>query len=200
VSITCCLAHQNERSAGYASRTLKFAQPKNEALWAILKKSHKIQVDISRAPIRMSVFLSIQKKRERKPLLKPNPSVETRWNSSIDETARANLIMGDMCETMYVLLERGGYDHDQLTTAEKSLSDKSRLTYTNIDKMILRQYEFAASPAKTFSLFTQDKKDTWSYNLFAARTAVINSHEESFAIVPGMLLQICDAYFKLFPT
>jgi hypothetical protein len=197
VSITRCLAHQNERSAGYASGTLKFAQPKNEALGAILKKSHKIQVDISRAPTRMSVFLSIQKKRERKPLLKPNPSVETRWNSSIDETTRANLIMGDMCETMCVLLDRGGYDYDQLTTAEKSLGDKSRLTYTNRDKMILRQYEFAASPAKTFSLFTQDKKDTWSYILFAARIAVNTSREESFAILPGMLIQISCAHFKL---
>ena len=108
--------------------------------------------------------------------------------------------MGDMCETMCVLLERGGYDHDQLTTAEKSLGDKSRLTYTNIDKMILRQYEFAASPAKTFSLFTQDKKDTWSYILFAARIAVSTSREETFAIVPGMLIQICCAYFKLFLT
>jgi len=190
VSITRCLAHQNERSAGYASGTLKFAQPKNEALGAILKKSHKIQVDISRAPTRMSVFLSIQKKRERKPLLKPNPSVETRWNSSIDETTRATLIMGDMCETMCVLLH-------SIASLESQENSKQTNCYTNIGKMILRQYEFAASPAKTFSLFTQDKKDTWSYILFAARIAVNTSCEESFAILPGMLIQISCAHFKL---
>ena len=61
VLITRCLAHQNERSAGYASGTLKFAQPKNEALGAILKKSHKIQVDISHAPTRLSFCLSKRK-------------------------------------------------------------------------------------------------------------------------------------------
>jgi hypothetical protein len=42
-----CYSHQNERSGGYASGTVNFADNQNDALGEILKKSHGIQVRIS---------------------------------------------------------------------------------------------------------------------------------------------------------
>jgi hypothetical protein len=44
-----CYSHQNERSGGYASGTVKFADSQNDALGDILKKSHIIQVRINRS-------------------------------------------------------------------------------------------------------------------------------------------------------
>jgi hypothetical protein len=47
VEFNICYFHQNERSGGYASCTMKFADKPNEELGAILKKSHEILVRIS---------------------------------------------------------------------------------------------------------------------------------------------------------
>jgi hypothetical protein len=47
VDFNICYSHQNERSGGYASGTVKFADNKNDALGGIPKKSHDIQVRIS---------------------------------------------------------------------------------------------------------------------------------------------------------
>ena len=125
----------------------------------------------------MKVYENVQEKRGHKPPLKPKVSVETRWNSSIDETKRANQIMGDICETNKILLWPSGDDYNLLTPQEKNSNDLSRLTYTEKDKTIIRQYEGAAAPAKVFSLFTQDRKLSWSYILYEARLVISTSRE-----------------------
>ena len=179
MSFNVCFAHQNERSAGLASGTIEYAEPKNADLGAVIEKSHKIQVHVGRASSRMEVYGFVQDKREHKPKLKPDPSVETRWNSTIDETRRTNQIMGDISETISILHGPNGADEDLS-------NDADRFVYTTEDKMILRQYEGAAAPAKSFSKFTQDRRESWSYVLFEARLAINTSREEYFAIVQGM--------------
>ena len=47
VEFNICYSHQNERSGGFASGTMKFADMPNEELGAILRKSNEIQVQIS---------------------------------------------------------------------------------------------------------------------------------------------------------
>jgi hypothetical protein len=42
VELSVCIAHQNERSGGYASGTIAFAVPANQELGDILDKSHRI--------------------------------------------------------------------------------------------------------------------------------------------------------------
>jgi hypothetical protein len=69
VDFAVCYAHQNERSGGKASGTVKFAEAANNNLEDVLKKSHKIQVCISRAPKRMHAYQQVQNRKERKPLL-----------------------------------------------------------------------------------------------------------------------------------
>ena len=131
-----CYAHQNERLDGKASGTVKFAEVINDELGDVLKKSHEIQVRIGRAPKRLHIYQLIQNKKDHKPLLTPNPANETRWNGCIDEIIHANLIMADICDTVYALLEPED-DYNPLTTDEKEPGDKSHLSYTEDNKKIL---------------------------------------------------------------
>ena len=95
--------------------------------------------------------------------------------------------MGDFCETFEILLAKGGDDYDLLNKTEKDVGDLARFTYTSQEKMILCQFEAAAAPAKSFSKFTQDKQDSWSYVLFEARVAIQTSRKPTFDMVQGML-------------
>ena len=76
-----CGAHQNERSDGYASGVLKFADNPNdnEDLGDILKKNHDIQVRIPRNPGRMKIYREIQTQKARNLALNPDPANATRW-------------------------------------------------------------------------------------------------------------------------
>ena len=185
VDFAVCYAHQNERSGGKASGTVKFAEETNNDLGDVLKKSHEIQVRISRAPKRMHAYRQVQTKKERKPLLNPDPANETRWNGCIDETIRANLIMGDICDTVDALLDPSGDDYNLLTSDEKESEDKSCVSYTDDDKTILRQFEGAATPAKIFSKFLQDRRNAPPYVLFEARMAIQSTSLNSYTIVSG---------------
>ena len=78
VDFAVCYAHQNERSGGKASGTVKFAEVINDDLGDVLKKSHEIQVRIRRAQKRMHIYQQIQIKKDCKPLLNPDPENETR--------------------------------------------------------------------------------------------------------------------------
>ena len=74
-----CFSHQNERSSGYASGTIKFADEPNADLGLILSKNHDIQVRFGRSPKRLGVLLKHQVSHARDPCLKPDPANETRW-------------------------------------------------------------------------------------------------------------------------
>jgi hypothetical protein len=187
VQLSVCFAHQNERSGGYASGTITFAEPANKELGDVLVKSHKIQVRLSRSSNRMAIYREVQLRNNCKPMLNPDPANETRWNGTIDETVRANIIMGDVSEALDILLRPGGDDHEMVGN-DYSLDE---LRYTAKDKMILRQFEGASIPAKLFSKFTQDTKETWSYVLFESRLAIALSRSDTFTIQPGMYPQPC---------
>lgn len=158
VDVDICVSHQNQRSGGLASGTLDFAVPQNQELGDVLNKNHHIQTHVSRAPVRMTAYKAVQKKKRRDPMLNPNPGNVTRWDSWLEEVERSNLIMGDITTTIKGLLAVGGSDQD--------LEDKEGVTLTDKEKMILRQYEAAALPATVLSKFTQDNDQAWSYVLF----------------------------------
>ncbi len=136
VEFNICYSHQNEHSGGFASGTMKFADKPNEELGAILSKSHETQVWISRSPKHMKLYSNIQRRQGRKPQLAPDPAGETCWNGCIDETIRANQIMGDLCETNNVLLAPNGDNFSMVKEYERE-SNLSRLTYNLEGKMIL---------------------------------------------------------------
>ena len=73
------MAHQNERSGGYASGVLKFAENPNEDLGFVINKNHESHVRLNRHPGRMKVFRGVQTMNERVPHVGPDPAAETRW-------------------------------------------------------------------------------------------------------------------------
>ncbi len=101
----------------------------------------------------------------------------------IDETIRANQIMGDLCNANDMLLSQNGDDSNLVTVAEWNAGDLSRHTYTQHDKMVLRQFEGASVPAKYLCLFLQDKQNTWSYVLFTLRMTIKETTSNTFTIV-----------------
>ena len=95
--------------------------------------------------------------------------------------------MADICDTVDALLEPNGDDYNLLTSNEKATGDTSHLSYTKDDKKILWQFEGAATSAKMFSKFLQDRRNAPPYVLFEARMAIQSASENSFAIVSGKL-------------
>jgi hypothetical protein len=59
VEFNICYSHQNVRSGGYASGTMKFVDKPNKELGAILRTNHEIQVRFSRATKRMKLFFDV---------------------------------------------------------------------------------------------------------------------------------------------
>jgi hypothetical protein len=185
VELSVCNAHQNEWLGGYAVGMIAFAVPANQELGDILDKSHGIQVGLSRSSIRMAIYHDIQVKNKHKPILVPGPTNKTRWNGTIDETIRANTIMGDVYESLDILLGEGGDDRAKLVN--KTMAES---TYTDNDKMVLQQFEGAAVPAKVYSKFTQDTKETRSYVLYESKLAIASSRKDTFTIQPGKYPQL----------
>jgi hypothetical protein len=91
--------------------------------------------------------------------------------------------MGDLCNANEILLSPKGYDANLVTEAERDAGDLSQHTYTQHDKMVLRQFEGASAPAKYLCLFLQDKRNTWSYVLFTLRMTIKETTSNTFTIV-----------------
>jgi hypothetical protein len=91
--------------------------------------------------------------------------------------------MGDLCDANEILLSPRGYDANLVTEAERDAGDLSRHTYTQHDKMVIRQFEGASAPAKYLFLFLQDKRNTWSYVLFTLQMTIKETTSNTFTIV-----------------
>ena len=86
----------------------------------------------------MQRFLAVQERKGRKPTLLPRPGVETRWDSDMDEAERANIIMGDVHDTVAELYSHGGEDYDKLTLEERASNDTTRFLFSDQEKKCLR--------------------------------------------------------------
>jgi hypothetical protein len=185
VSISICVAHQNNRAGGYASGMHDHADPVNVELGAVLKKSHGIQVRVSRAPNRMEIYHGIQRKNNRKPMLNPKPGNDTRWDATVDETRRANIIMSDVAATLDILLAPDGDDYNMLNDNEKNSGNIERLSYSEHDIMVMRQYEASAMEAKYFSKFTQERGNSYSSMLLEIKIVLENCSSDYFGMHSG---------------
>ena len=182
-----CYAHQNQRSGGYASGTVKFAEDPNPELGALLKKQHRLHVHVSRSAPRLKLLRDNQEAADRDPVLNPNPCAETRWDGIVMETKRTNLFMGDFSQTLAELVEDViGLDYDLLTAQEKSSGDKSNHLFSETEKECLRQYEGATRPAHRLNKFLQATQNAVPYVLFESRLAVQDTDADSFAIHPDV--------------
>lgn len=92
------------------------------------------------------------------------------------------MIMGDVTDTLAVLLAAGGLDYGLLTEDERDQEDISRLSYTEHDMLVMRQWEGVAGPAKRLCKFLQDDKNAWPYLTFEFRLAIQETSAPTVAI------------------
>jgi len=107
------------------------------------------------------------------------------------------MIMGDVCETLQELLSEGGLDHNLLSAQEKESGDIEKHTYTEEEKMIIRQYEAAADRAKLFSKFLQTKgNNRLSYLLFEVQY-VLHHHKRDYLCMSQGTLTCCASHILI---
>ena len=74
--------------------------------------------------------------------------------------------MGDVSDTLEILLAVGGDDYRMLTEEEQKDNDVSQFSYTEEDKTVVRHYKGAADPARRLCKFLQDKRNAFGYSTF----------------------------------
>lgn len=93
--------------------------------------------------------------------------------------------MGDICKANKKLLAPGGEDYFLLTANERNTGDISNHTYTDHDRMVLRQYEASALPAKGFSKFTQERGSSYAYLLLEIKITLQSCSCDYFSMNSG---------------
>lgn len=209
---TICHAHQQERSGGFAAGTAKFASLPNEPLGKVLGKNHSVQVRMNRNGGRMDCYGGVQDNKSRDPKLNMAPANEVRWHGklcrtcndfvcrtfkchmysllywivhclgTLDECIRGNMIMGDLSDSLEILLSPEGMDYALLNEAERAANDITNYSYTDRDKKILRHFEGAAVPAKRLCKFLQDGRNSWAYATYELRLALQDTASPTIAI------------------
>jgi hypothetical protein len=174
-----CMAHQNNRSAKYASGTGDFKHCSNPELRAVLMKTHNLIARVHRSSYRVKVVCDV-KAQKRTQVVLPVPSVVTRWDSSNLEVASLNRIMGDFNNALNLLID--GHDKKDLTNKEGDVADKSDYTFTGQEKTILRQFECGSQPCLMLSKFFQLNDATIHETLFVTVARVAQMRETSFTM------------------
>jgi hypothetical protein len=76
------------------------------------------------------------------------------------------MIMGDLSNSLEILLSPKGMDYGLLNEVERALNNITNYSYTNSDKKILCHFEGAALPAKRLCKFLQDGRNLWAHATF----------------------------------
>jgi hypothetical protein len=173
-----CLAHQNNRSAKYASGTGDFKTCKNESLRDVLNKVHAIIARVHRTYQRTKVVRDVQRRAGRLSIVLPVPSVVTRWDSSNLEVASLNRIMGDFNKALNQLLDTT--DKHLLEERDGAVRPRSDFIFTPNDRTVLRQYECASQPCLLLSKFFQLNAPTVHETLFVIAARLAQMRETSF--------------------
>jgi hAT family C-terminal dimerisation region len=175
-----CMAHQNNRSAKYASGAGDFKECANVPLRDVLTKTHNIISRVHRSSHRMNVVREVQRNANRRSIVLPVPSVVTRWDSSNLEVASINRIMGDFNKSLHLLLD--GHDKHLLINKDQDGDPLPRMdfTFTATDRTILRQFECGSHPCLMLSKFYQLNEATVHETLFVTVARIAQMRETSF--------------------
>jgi hypothetical protein len=87
----------------------------------------------------MKLYSDNQQRQGCKPLLAPDPAGETSWNGCIDETIRANQIMGDLCEANNVLVAPNG---DDFSMVKESKRESNGMVQANLGQKLVNRNIF----------------------------------------------------------
>ena len=74
--------------------------------------------------------------------------------------------MGDVSEVLSIILSPGGFYKYSLNSTGVIEVPKDTLTYTNDDKLIMRQYEGSMMSSYKYSIFVQEKGITFHHHMF----------------------------------
>jgi hypothetical protein len=173
-----CLAHQNNRSAKYASGTGEFRTCSNTTLRDVLNKAHLIIARVHRTWQRLHVVRDVQKKANRKSIVIPVPSVVTRWDSSNLEVTSLNRIMGDFNKALNLLLDTT--DSHLLEEKDGIARPRSDFVFTPNERSILRQFECGSQPCLLNSKFFQLNAPTAHETLFVITARLEQMKQTSF--------------------
>jgi hypothetical protein len=92
------------------------------------------------------------------------------------------MIMGDLSDSLEILLSPAGMDYGLLNEAEHASNNITNYSYTNSYKKILCHFEGAALPAKRLCKFLQDGRNLWAYTTFELRLALHSTAALTIAI------------------
>jgi hypothetical protein len=92
------------------------------------------------------------------------------------------MIMGDLSNSLEILLLPAGMDYGLLNEAERASNNITNYSYTNSDKKILRHFEGAALPTKRLCKFLQDGRNSWAHATFKLRLALQDTAAPTIAI------------------
>jgi hypothetical protein len=173
-----CLAHQNNRSAKFASGTGDFKTCSNPVLRDILNKVHQVIARVHRTSYRIKAIRDVQKSANRSSIVMPVPSVVTRWDSSSLEVASLNRIMGDFNKGLNHLLDTT--DRKLLEERDGVSRPRSDFVFTPSDRTILRQFECGSQPCLLLSKFFQLHQHIIHETLFMIVARLSQMRETSF--------------------
>jgi hypothetical protein len=82
----------------------------------------------------------------RKVIRRPYPKVATRWNSDHKEVRATNIFMGDLQQSLVIMLGENGCDIHLLQDADGDPVDRMTLMFSPMEQTILRQYGCGSEP------------------------------------------------------
>ena len=112
---------------------------------------------------------------------RPFKGVATRWNSDHEEVKASNIFMGDLQQSLVIMLGDRGCDVS-LLHKEGEPVNKLSLMFTRPDRMVLRQYECGAVPVVLLSKFFQSDFPTSHLVLIHLRVQIAQMRETRFAM------------------
>jgi hypothetical protein len=113
---------------------------------------------------------------------RPFKGVATRWNSDHEEVKASNIFMGDLQQSLVIMLGDRGCDVSLLHNKEGDPVDKLSLMFTRPDRMVLRQYECGSEPVVLLSKFFQSDFPTSHLVLIHLRVRIAQMRETRFAM------------------
>lgn len=125
---------------------------------------HSITSSVMRSGHRKKKLIEVQQEKGRSKYLLLCPGAATRWGSQYDEATRTNIVMGDLCDTIEILIDESrwtkirAWSDDDDNTNTKEDEDPSWGKYSEHEKMILRQYEGGFAPARHYVRAAQPSK------------------------------------------
>ena len=166
-----CDAHKINTTSAQASGTSKHVTNLNPDLGASLSRLHLSVTRVLNYKACKDVFKNVQQENGREKTLCLKYSVLTRWNSSYDETHRANFNQHDLDIALRRIQAPGGAA-ENIRETENDTNDEANKYHTSDEWEVYLQYEAAMAPMKRYSSASQSSGVIAHEELFWGRSTI----------------------------